>query len=140
MRLVRAWKAIFTLMAAALAAFILYAVRSEPVFEAGKGYEFYLGTSSSEIVCTETPALSKLFLPQVKGESVRYEGERFKELQEKFDAQLLFVEEAGGVTNYYLHSPKLGSGVLLEGEEVNLHIAVGNGQTAAGTPLIFGGF
>ncbi len=111
-----------------------------PVFEGGRGYELYLGDSSSaRILSTKTPALDKLFNLDVKGESVRYEGDRFEELKSHFHAQLLFTEEAAEVTNYYLFSPDLAGGVLLMGRRVNLHIAVGRGQTAAGTPLIFGG-
>ena len=34
----------------------------------------------------------------------------------------------------------LGEGVLLRGVRVNLHIAVSGSRTAAGTPVIFGGF
>ena len=46
----------------------------------------------------------------------------------------------GEIVSYYCRSPLLGEGILLNGERVNLHIAAGGGQTAAGTPLIFGGF
>ena len=104
------------------------------------GYELYCGTSSAEIVFTETPALDKLFRLDVRGESARYEGDVSAELMRKFGAKLLFVEEAAGVVNYYLYSEKLPRGVRLNGREVNLHIAVGEGRTAAGTPIIFGGF
>ncbi len=128
--------ALVALACAFFAALLLHA----PVFEGGKGYELYLSPSSSSLtVQSGDPARDKLFLP-VRGESVRYDGDRRDELLTRFRAEILFTEEAAGVVNYYCHSPVLGEGVELNGWEVNLHIAVSKAQTAAGTPLIFGGF
>ncbi len=120
---------------------LCYALRRLPVFEKGDAYELYLGSSSSaQVLLTSDPALEKFLHGGVKGESVRYEGDRFEEIREKFHAELIFTETCAGVTSYYLFSPDLGGGVELSEGRVNLHIAVGHGQTAAGTPLIFGGF
>ena len=117
-----------------------YALTRAPVFSGGSGYEFSCGDSSSaRVVRPASPALYKLF-HAVGGESVRYEGDVSARLIEEFSAALVFTEEACGVTNYYLYSPRLGDGIALGGKLVNLHIAVGRGQTAAGTPVIFGGF
>lgn len=122
-------------------ALFVCALRSSPAFERGEDYTFYLGASSSALsVSSERPALDKLLLAGVKGESTRYAGNRYGELKEKYRARLLFTEEACGVTNYYLYSPVLGDCVSLNGYSVNLHIAVGEEQTAAGTPLVFGGY
>ena len=116
-----------------------YALVHAPVFERGERYEFYVGTSSEEVVLANSP-LEKLFLKNIKGESVRYSGDRAEALMGRFHAKILFTEEAAGVTNYYCYTSQLKGGVLLNGYCVNLHIAVGNEQTAAGTPVIFGGF
>ena len=62
------------------------------------------------------------------------------DLKEKYRAELLFTEESCGVVNYYMYSPLLGNCVFLNGYAVNLHVAVGAEQTAAGTPLVFGGY
>ncbi|MCM1441738.1 MAG: hypothetical protein NC131_21385 [Roseburia sp.] len=133
----KAFAVIALSLGAALFALLLYRA---PVFEKGSGYELYFGTSSSaQCVRTENPLLYKLTCAP-KGESVRYEGERYAELKEKFGATLLFTENVCGVTNYYLYSPILGEPVFLNGHAVNLHLAVSAEQTAAGTPLIFGGF
>lgn len=129
------------LFGALFCAVFAYALRCFPVFEGGESYELYLGDSSSaKVVSSENPALDKLLHAGVKGESVRYTGDLYETIRGRFHAELLFTEEAAGVVSYYLYSPMLGGGVLLGGEAVNLHIAVGHGQTAAGTPLIFGGF
>lgn len=112
-----------------------------PVFGSGSGYELYVSdSSSSPIVRTEDPLREKLSLNRIAGESVRYDGNRYEALKEQFSAVLLFTEEACGVTNYYLYSPLLGTPLDLKGHPVNLHIAVTEESTAAGTPLIFGGF
>ena len=139
-RFLRGLKAIFTVLVCILLAIALVFLIHSPVFQEGKAYELYLAPSSSSLtVETKSPVLDKLFLP-VKGESVRYDGDKKEELLTRFHAEILFTEEAAGVTNYYCFSPFLGGGVLLFGEKVNLHIALSNSQTAVGTPLIFGGF
>ena len=116
-----------------------FALLHSPVFESGERYEFYTGTSSDEIVRARSP-LEKLLLTGIKGESVRYEGDRAEELISRYGAEILFTEEAAGVTNYYCYSPALKGGILLGGALVNLHVAVSGNRTAAGTPVIFGGF
>ncbi len=120
---------------------LVYGVYSAPLFEGGEGYEFFLGTSSSAAcISSSSPAAEKFFLPAVRGESARFEGDRYEELKARFHAKLLFTEEAAGTVSYYLYSPDLGRCVGLEGHSVNLQIAVRKGQTAVGSPVIFGGF
>ena len=132
-------KGISLILAAFAAGAFCFLLTRSPVFAGGSGYEFSGGASSSAgITVAENPVLYKLFTP-VAGESARYAGDRCEEIWEQFSARLLFTEEACGVVNYYLYSPRLGAGVVLNGFLVNLHIAVGEGQTAVGTPLIFGG-
>lgn len=143
-RMCRVCKAVAVIVSCALCAAFGCALLRAPVFEGGERYEFYLGASSSQtIVPSQTPARDKLLLSGlsgVAGESARYEGDCAAEIAARFGAKLQFTEEACGVVNYYMYAPALGGGVRLNGKTVNLHIAVGNGQTAAGTPLIFGGF
>lgn len=131
---------ILTVLGVVLCAAFCYLLLRAPVFEKGESYTFYLGRSSSALMKeTDRPALQKIFL-DVKGESAVFEGDRLEELEEKFHARLLFTEEAAGIKNYYFFSPDLGAGVKIGNDTVNLHIALGRGRTAAGTPLIFGGF
>ena len=115
-------------------------IGAAPVFEGGKGYEFYMGANSSSLVVpSNNPALDKLLLGKVAGEKAEYENIDIKLLEARFHARLQFIEEACGVTNYYYRSPDLGDCVYLNGYAVNLHIAVSGSRAAAGTPLIFGG-
>lgn len=140
-KMMRACRAFLLIACAAACAVVLYAALHAPVFAQASAYTFYLGANSSSLaVQTDTPALTKLLLGNTAGESARYGGDRYEELKKKFCAELLFSETACGITNYYLYSPALGGGVMLGGVCVNLHIAVSETYTAAGTPLIFGGF
>ncbi len=128
-----------TLACLACAVFLLLVLHA-PVFPEGGGYEVYYGDSSSCLMKrTDEPLFTKL-AGGVTGESARYAGDRYEEIKARFHARLLFEEETGGVKNYYLYSPDLGGGVMIEGYLVNLHIALGAEETAVGTPLIFGGY
>lgn len=125
----------------AACALFLYLLYRSPAFEKGESYTFYLGESSSaRAVPSRSPVLDKLTLGGVGGESAVYDGDRYEALKSRYGAVLLFSEEAGGVRNYYLYSPFLGEPLFLNGYGVNLHIAVRGGKTAAGTPVIFGGY
>lgn len=137
----RAGKAVVSILCAAVCGIMLYSLLNVPLFAQGSAYTFYLGASSSSLaVVTRTPVLTKLLLGETAGESTVYEGNCYEELKERYRAELLFSEEACGTVNYYLYSPVLGGGVMLDGYLVNLHVAVSERGTAAGSPLIFGGF
>ena len=128
------------LLAVACGVFLFVLLRA-PAFEQGESYTFYMGANSSSLsYSSDSPVLDKLLLGEIKGESVQYAGNRLDELKTKYRAKLIFTEESCGVTNYYFYSPVLKNGVLLNGQPVNLHVAVGAEKTVAGTPLIFGGF
>ena len=112
-------------VACVIAVMVLFAA---PVFRAGESYTLYLGGSSSALaVETEHPLQDKTLFQNVAGESTIYDGNFYREIKERFHATLLFTEEVCG-------------GVYLNGERVNLHVAVSAEQTAVGSPLIFGGF
>lgn len=139
-RIFRMFGSIISVALVAGCACLFYFVLRSPKLEAGESYTFYLGESSSARAVTSKSPLAKLFLGEVKGESVVYCGDRYAEFAEKYCAKLLFTEHLNGVTSYYLYSPKFGGGISLGGEVINLQIAVSDGQTVVGTPLIFGGW
>ncbi len=125
--------ACFTLVAA------VWLMRKAPLFAGASNYTLYLGTSSAGQIVTSSPAKDKLCY-SVRGESGEYEGDCYEQLKNKFQAKLLLSEEACGVKNYYLYSPKLGKTIKIGGKNVNLHVAVKENTTAVGTPIIFGGY
>ena len=138
-RVFKGVKLALTLLLCALSAAMLFVLRHAPAFSGGETYTLSLGANSSaQMLTLKTPPF---VLPQnVKGESTVYEGDRAQHLLTAFRARVLFTEEAANTVSYYCFSPFLGEGLKLNGAYVNLHIAVGEGRTAVGTPVIFGGF
>ncbi len=108
-------------------------------FSALTGTRAYYSSASSQ--AERKSELSYLDIARVKGESVTLSKEiSVEELLASYEAELCFIEEAGGVTSYYAVSPKWSDGIVVNGEFVNLHIAVAENRTAVGAPIIFGGF
>ena len=104
---------------------------------------FYLYTASSQALMKKELSFFDLF--HVRGESVELTGtnvdERFvQELVFRYGGEILFLEEASGCISYYCFTPKFSGGVCVNGQRVNLHVAIGNGRGVVGSPIIFGGF
>ena len=102
---------------------------------------FYLESASSQGLRSEKLKFSDLF--SIRGESVILQRSATSELQELFtelQAEVLFTEEACGVTSYYAYSPKILDGVYVQGQKVNLHVAVNESRVVVGSPIIFDGF
>ena len=104
--------------------------------------EFYLRSSSSQAFVKQTLSFDDLFC--LKGEKVSFACENEKEalavLLDRYKAQVLFIEDVGGVRSYYCVSEKWQDGVRLNGVFINLHIAFDGERCALGSPIIFGGF
>ena len=107
---------------------------------------FYLYSASSQGLRKQTLGLSDF--KHVRGESVRValKGESAEvfagKLLEKYGAELIFTEEACGVRSYYAYTPLWADGVWINGEKINLHIAVREEKDVAvvGSPIIFDGY
>ena len=116
-----------------------------------KGERTYFLDSASSQGLSKTE-LSFAELGRVKGECVQfdlqaYEGGRYATNEEivqsilrKFQAKTRFVEEVNGMVSYYAYTPLWQGGLLLQGERVNLHIAISSSHCVVGTPVIFGGY
>ena len=82
----------------------------------------------------------------MKGESVRFDRNGqdeyglVSEILAQYGATLTYTETLDGVTSYYAITPNLYGGVLINGNKINLHIAISENQCVVGTPVIFGGF
>lgn len=115
------------------------------LFDRAVGYTFYSQSESSQAMITlaaPSEALKvKRSLASVTGESARYlsEEEAFAQVK-KYDGKFVFSESAAEVTNYYFYSVRLGGGVELYGQRVNLHVAVRGEEASVGCPLVFGGY
>ena len=105
---------------------------------------FYLNSQSSQGL--RKTELELRDYARITGESVSFaRGEESAEelageIAEKYSAEILFTEEAAGVLSFYCYTPIWDNGILVNGQTVNLHIAVAEEQCAVGTPIIFDGF
>lgn len=111
---------------------------------------FFLDSASSQGLQKEALSLGEL--SRVKGECVsfaldEYKGGRYasseqlaETLAREFDAEILIKEEACGVTSYYCHTALWQDEIFVEGQAINLHIAIGEKNCVVGAPIIFGGY
>ena len=111
---------------------------------------YFLDSASSQGL--QKNSLSILDIARVKGECVQTEiftytqgryltkSEIAEEIIQKYQAEILFCEEAGGTLSYYGYVSAWSDGVWLYGRKVNLHVAVGEERLSVGTPIIFGGY
>lgn len=105
---------------------------------------FYLDSASSQGLRKEE--LSLRDFSRIKGESVRFDlGEEdeaalVERLTEQYNATVLFTEEVSGVVSYYCYTPDWEDCLEINGQKVNLHVAVSAEECAVGTPIIFDGF
>ena len=106
--------------------------------------EYYLYSPSSQAKIKETLSFSDLPFVEGRSECYRFdnveETELFvKELEEKTHAVPLLSETVDGVKSVY-YKADLPYFVRLNGQKINLHIAVKENLVKVGTPIIFGGF
>ncbi|MBQ7912426.1 MAG: YwmB family TATA-box binding protein [Clostridia bacterium] len=105
---------------------------------------FYLDSQSSQGL--RKTELELRDYARITGESVCFaRGEESAEelageIAEKYSAEILFTEEVAGVISFYCYTPIWDNGILVNGETVNLHVAVAEEECAVGTPIIFDGF
>ena len=106
---------------------------------------FYLDSASSQALCKKRLSLADL--ARVKGESVTFTLDAApdpdalaRQIAEKYGAEILALEYAGGTVSYYCYTEKWTDGVCVAGRTVNLHIAVADTRVAVGSPIVFGGF
>ena len=111
---------------------------------------FYLDSASSQGLRKSSLSIGELH--RVKGECVRLDltaqdggkyalNEEFAlEIIRAYGAEIVFKEETCGQVSYYCYTPRFDNGLLLYGQRVNLHVAVGENACTVGTPIIFDGF
>lgn len=105
---------------------------------------FYLHSASSQGL--RKTELTLRDYANITGESVRFSrGEQNAEalaqyIAKQYGAEILFTEEACGITSYYCHTARWKESIAVNGARVNLHIAVSEEECAVGTPIIFDGF
>ena len=105
---------------------------------------FYLDSDSSQGL--RKTELELRDYARITGESVRFaRGEKSEEalaqeIAQKYRAEILFTEEAAGVVSFYCYTSLWDNAIFVNGQMVNLHVAVAEEECAVGTPVVFGGF
>ena len=128
---------------AVLVVFTLCVFGNKPVFYGfSEKYCLYLNDNSSMAVQVVADKPFYPFMAKVKGESCKVEKDDFsmQEFFESFDAELVFIEEIDGITCYYGYSEEIKFSRLVNGNLVNLQVAVAENSVTVGTPIIFGSF
>ena len=125
------------------AVFILsvYLLNAEPVFD-GEKIEVYTVSGSSNALIKTVDKYEYLFLPTVKGDSVRLNADGFDVLKllNDYDAKMIMIERLDGVECYYAYSSKIRYREIIGGKRVNLQIAVRGEIVTVGSPIIYGSF
>ncbi len=105
---------------------------------------FYLDSDSSQGL--RKTELSLRDYARITGESVRFargdgEAEEIaRDIAARYSAEILFSESVAGVISFYCYTSVWDNGIQINGQTVNLHVAVSETQCAVGTPIIFDGF
>lgn len=120
--------------------FALTTLNNPPAFlNFSKNRTVYTGTSSvsffkeySHFSCVN----------KMKGESCKIPVKEFDfdKFIEYFSAEKVITETLSGTTSYYFTSEKLKNYVLINGQKINLHIAINNEYAVIGYPIIYGGY
>ena len=113
-----------------------------PAFSLSSSYEVYLESYSSSKSILKVDSESYKFIIGVKGESACLESEGFNlaEFLDMVGARLVFSEQLSGVTCYYAYSPKIKYLESVNGNLINVHIAVTKSYVKVGAPIIYGSF
>lgn len=131
-------------LSASVAAAVLFFVFlfNTSVFPFAEDKEYYLYSPTSQACIVKKVGLSDL--PYIKGECARVETGNSEEYLaktiEKYAARVVKTEVFDGGKSYYCYSPKINWQTVLDGETVNLHIVVKDGEILLGSPIIFGGY
>ena len=139
------WKRFIAVATAALAlALCVFGLRIVSVFRFSNldgEHTYYLDSTSSQALQKQTLTIFDCL--RVRGESVRFfcDDENVAQtLAKMYDAKIVHVETVDGVTSYYGYTQQWLGGVCVQGQKVNLHIAVRGNTCVVGSPVIFGGF
>ncbi len=126
----------------------------KPFFDCDKGqYTFYLYSQSSnaEIITVNAKKAKEQIksLKDIKGQSIFLDYSLIDEqsclnwASEQIaskNATLVFTEEGEWGKNEYYYSPLIASFCIINGNRINLHVAVNEKGISIGSPLLFGSY
>ena len=120
----------------------LFIANRVPTFDISEKCEVYFANYSISTGIKEVDKKDFKFLFGVKGESYTIDANDFclEEFLSKMQARIMFSEQLSDVVCYYGYSPKIKYLQMVDGEIVNIHIAVRKSCVKVGTPIIYGSF
>lgn len=98
---------------------------------------------SGSIVITDRNNLAQgRRLKEISGHSVSFFGSitDAESLLTMLNAIDVYVEHIADLMCIYAYSPRLGKSIIIDGQKVNLQIAVSGGRVHIGTPILLGSY
>ena len=115
-----------------------YANENHVLSGIGENHVLYAQNSSTNIRCETTPS----FLNKIKAETCTIDFCNFnlQELLDRFSAEVIMIEDYEDGTSYYAYSSKIKYLEMINGNKINLHIAVKSDGVKIGVPIIYASF
>ncbi len=117
---------------------LFYANGNYALSGVGENHVLFAQNSSTNIRCETTPS----FLNKIKAETCTIDFCNFnlQELLDRFSAEVIMIEDYEGGTSYYAYSSKIKYLEMINGNKINLHIAVKSDGVKIGVPIIYTSF
>ncbi len=135
-------KKVSVIIASLLLVICLFIVNRVPVLDRANEYEIYLESYSTTEQIKKVEKEEYKFILGVKGESFSLKNENFclDEFVKELDLDMVYEENLGEVVCYYGYSKKVKYLETIDGNLINVHIAVKKECVKIGFPIIYGSF
>lgn len=136
-------KKVFVFVISAIIILSLFVFNKMPIFaNYANSYEAYLTDFSCSNKIINVNKFAYPFMFNIKGESAVLEKETFnlQTFLTDLNAKVVDIESGETYTCYYAYSPDIKKTKVINGQAVNLHIAITDKQVKVGSPIIYGSF
>jgi len=135
-------KKVSVIIASLIVVMCLFIANRMPVLDRANEYEIYLENYSTTEQIKKVKKEDYKFILGVKGESFSLKNENFclDEFVKELDLHIVYEENLGEVVCYYGYSKKVKYLESIDGNLINVHIAVRNECVKIGFPIIYGSF
>ena len=136
-------KKVFVFVISAIIILSLFVFNNTPVFiNYADNYEAYLTDFSCSNKIIKVNKYTYPFTLNIKGESAVLKKETFnlQSFLEDLNAEIIAMENGEKYTCYYAYSPDIKKTRVINGQTINLHIAITDKQVKVGCPIIYGSF
>ena len=129
-------------IASLLLVICLFIANRVPILDRANEYEIYLESYSMTNRIKMAKKNDYKFIFGVKGESVTLKDDNFclDEFIKELDVDIVYKENLGEVVCYYGYSKKVKYLEMVDGNLINVHVAIREESVKIGFPLIYGSF